>query len=335
MMCMRSQRIGFVAALILFVLSNVVYAQAPDYEVDKTEQDLDSLAAVDYPYIFPLFGQNVVRKGFDLPLPLGINLNYYQHSMGVVIDSLSIGLDDSPMMPVEFVEFDDVTNKARTINARLDLWLFPFLNIYGLFGYVEADAGVTLSAPFPLETTVEMDGYGYGGGAILAFGLHRFRVTANGNISWSDLNIYDDPVRAIVGSFRLGRSFPVMNNRRLDIWLGAMNQNIQADVIGALPLADIIPPEVIEDFQDYQNQPWYQDLNPVEQQFIDAFVQTLQQNLEGATLTYEIAQHPEDSWNMLAGAQLELSKRWYLQAEAGFLGSRTSFMMNVNYRLPL
>jgi hypothetical protein len=126
-----------------------------------------------------------------------------------------------------------------------------------------------------------------------------------------------------------------MNKRRLDIWFGAMNQNIQADVIGSLPLADVIPPEVIQYFQDYQNQPWYQDLNPIEQQFIDAFVQTLQQNLEGATLTYEIVQHPEHTWNMIAGAQLELSKRWYLQAEAGFLGSRTSFMMNVNYRLPL
>ena len=157
----RAQHIGFVTTMILLVVSSVVFAQAPDYEVDKTERELDSLAAVDYPYIFPFFGRNVVRKGFELPLPVGISMNYYQHSMGVVIDSLSIGLNDSPMMPVEFVEFDDVTNKARTINARFDLWLFPFLNVYGLFGYIEADAGVKLSAPFPLETAVEMEGYGY------------------------------------------------------------------------------------------------------------------------------------------------------------------------------
>ena len=43
----RAQHIGFVTTMILLVVSSVVFAQAPDYEVDKTERELDSLAAVD------------------------------------------------------------------------------------------------------------------------------------------------------------------------------------------------------------------------------------------------------------------------------------------------
>jgi hypothetical protein len=60
--------------------------------------------------------------------------------------------------------------------------------------------------------------------------------------------------------------------------------------------------------------------------------------MQGTTdtrLDYQAEQHPEQTWNMIAGAQLELSKRLNLQTEAGFLGSRTSLLVNLNYRLPL
>ena len=310
-------------------------AQVPDYDPFLTEREKDSLATAEYPYIFPLFGKDVVRKGFELPLPVGININYYQHSMDVVIEELLLGLGESEQMPLGFVEFEKVTNKARTVNARLDLWLLPFLNIYGMFGHAEADASVILTAPFPFETDVSFTGWGYGGGIILAFGIGDFWVTANGNIVWSDMDAYDEPVRANVYSFRLGRTLHIMKNRDFQVWLGAMYQDVDADVSGRLLLADVIPEELAGYFENYQDQQWYQDLNPIEKAFIDAFVQRLAQGLEGAEFTYTVTQNPEQKWSMLAGAQFELGKRWYLETEVGFLGSRTSLMMNLNYRLPI
>lgn len=331
----RILSIGLHAGLIIILTTVNIYAQVPEYELFRTQTEKDSLATAEYPYIFPLFGKNVVRKGFDLPLPIGINISYYQQGMDVMIDSVALGLGASGFMPLTFVEFEEVTNEARNYNARLDLWLFPFLNIYGMFGYAQADAAVTLSAPFDFETEVDFSGWTYGGGAVLAFGLHGFWITANGNLAWNDMEDYHDPVRAAVLSFRLGRTLQIINNTNFQIWLGAMHQDPESKVTGKFLLADVISDELMGYFQNYQQSQWYNDLTPQEQQFVDTFVQLMQQGTSDMELDYEVVQNPVQRWNMLAGAQLELSKKWYIQAEAGFLGSRTSIMMNLSYRLAL
>lgn len=326
---------GLLVTIMTLLLTANVFAQVPDYDLLRNQSEKDSLATAEYPYIFPLFGENVVRKGFDLPLPVGISVCYYQQSMGVIIDQVSLGLGDEQLMPLTFVEFEDVTNKANNYNARLDLWLFPFLNIYGMFGYAKADANVILNAPFEFETVVDFNGWTYGGGAVVAFGLQGFWVTTNGNLAWTDMEDYYDPIRATVLSFRLGHRLPLMKSQNLQIWLGAMYQDPESTVNGRFLLDDIVSDELAGQFQDYYLTPWYNALTPEEQQFIDAFVQTMIQGGADTRLDYEAEQHPEQTWNMLAGAQLELNKKWNLQAEAGFLGNRTSLLVNLNYRFGL
>jgi hypothetical protein len=331
----RVLRYGMRTVLFMMLMTSIAFAHVPDYDLMRTESEKDSLAQTDYPYIFPLFGENVIRKGFDLPLPIGINVSYYQQSSSTIIDQISLGLGDDQLMPLTFVGFEGVTTDASNVNARVDLWLFPFLNIYGMFGSARSDANVTLNAPFDFETKVDFSGWTYGGGAVLAFGLQGFWITANGNLAWTDMEDYYDPVRATVLSFRLGHKLPLMKLQNLHIWLGAMYQNPESIVNGRFLLADIVTDELAGQFQNYFNEPWYQNLTPEEQQFIDAFVQTMMQGGADTRLDYEAQQHPEQTWNMLAGAQLEISKRWNVQAEAGFLGSRTSILVNLNYRFPL
>jgi hypothetical protein len=332
--CRVLQNWLFIMLLTLLVMS-APFAQVPDYDLIKAQNEKELLATAEYPYIFPLFGKNVVRKGFDLPFPIGITISYYQQNMGAIIDRVSLGLGDDQLMPLTFVEFEDVANDAKNYNARLDLWLFPFLNIYGMFGSARSDANVTLNAPFDFVTRVDFSGWTYGGGTVLAFGLQGFWITANGNLAWTDMEDYYDPVRAAVLSFRLGHKLPLMSLQNLHIWLGAMYQNPESIVNGRFLLADIVSDGLAGQFQDYYLTDWYQALTPEEQQFIDVFVQTMMQGGADTRLDYEAEQHPEQTWNMLAGAQLELSKRWNIQAEAGFLGSRTSLLLNLSYRLPL
>ncbi len=331
----RTAGIGLLATSLLLILNVNIYAQVPDYDVLLTQEEKDSLTTVEYPYIFPLFGEGLVRKGFELPLPLGINITYYQHTLDVIVDQVALGLGENQLVPLGFVEFDNVVNKARTVNARLDLWLLPFLNIYGVVGYAESDAKVILSAPFPFETAVDFNGWDYGGGAVVAFGVQGFWATANGNLAWTDMKDYKSPIRATVLSFRLGRTLHFIKDRDFQIWLGAMYQDPESEVAGQFLLADVITEELAGQFEDYYLSSWYNALTPEEQQFVDAFVQTMMQASADTRLDYEVVQNPEQVWNMIAGAQLELSRRWSLEAEAGLLGSRTSFMMNLNYRLPL
>lgn len=331
----RTAGIGLLATSLLLILNVNIYAQVPDYDVLLTQEEKDSLTTVEYPYVFPLFGEDLVRKGFELPLPLGINITYYQHTLDVIVDQVALGLGENQLVPLGFVEFDNVVNKARTVNARLDLWLLPFLNIYGVVGYAESDAKVILSAPFPFETAVDFNGWDYGGGAVVAFGIQGFWATANGNLAWTDMKDYKSPIRATVLSFRLGRTLHFIKDRDFQIWLGAMYQDPESEVAGQFLLSDVITEELAGQFEDYYLSSWYNALTPEEQQFVDAFVQTMMQASADTRLDYEVVQNPEQVWNMIAGAQLELSRRWSLEAEAGLLGSRTSFMMNLNYRLPL
>lgn len=321
--------------VIGFLVAANAYAQVPEYDPFMTEHEKDSLTTVEYPYIFPLFGENIVRKGFDLPYPIGISIGYYQQSMGVIMDRVSLGLTEGQLMPLTFIEFEDVSNDAVNYDARLDLWLLPFLNIYGMLGYAKSDADVTLSAPFEFEISVDFTGWTYGGGAVLAAGIMGFWVTANGNLAWTDMEDYDNPVRTTVFSFRIGHRLPLIKSQNFHIWLGAMYQDPASKVAGRFLLADIVTDELAGQFQDYYLADWYLALTPEEQQFIDGFVQMLMGGSTDTQLNYQAEQHPENAWNMIAGAQLELSKSWSLQAELGFLNDRNSLLVDLNYRLPL
>lgn len=53
-----------------------------------------------------------------------------------------------------------------------------------------------------------------------------------------------------------------------------------------------------------------------------------------ASVSYAFTSSHTWNWNMVAGAQFMLNKKWDLPLEAGFLG-RTSFMANLNYRFGL
>jgi hypothetical protein len=200
---------------------------------------------------------------------------------------------------------------------------------------VKIDANVAIAAPFPLETKVDMDGLTYGGGGVLAFGIQQFWTTVDGNIVWNDLDAYDEAVKARIVSFRLGRTFGIVKNDRLQIWVGAMYQNVDTEVTGSYLLSDIITEDMYALFVDYQTSDWYNDLDAMEKGFVDGLIATIQQGDPTTVLNYQVQQRPEDDWHMLAGAQYEISKRWFIQAEAGFLGSRTSIMTNINYRFPL
>lgn len=326
---------GAYVVLTVLLLAGTAAANVPDYNLQLTERERDSLATAEYPYIFPLFGKDVIRKGFDLPFPVGINLGYHQQGMGALIDEVSIGFVPEALMPLTFIEFGDITNDAANYNGRVDLWLFPFLNLYGIFGYAEADADVTLSAPFEFSTSVDFTGWTYGGGAVLAFGVQGFWLTVNGGLAWTDMEDYHDPLRATVLSARLGHTLPIMKTDNIQIYLGAMYQDPESRVAGRFLLADIITDELAAQFQDYYLSAWYNALTDEEKQFIDAFVQTMAQGSADTGLEYVAVQHPETSWNMLGGVQLELSKSWYVQVEAGFLNDRSSLTMNLSYRFPL
>lgn len=103
---------------------------------------------VEYNYIFPILGQGAYKEGFDIPYPIGIMTNFLWIDQGIEITNLQLGLNtdniDIPRTSVDFIEFGENRNSSFAFNVRLDIWIFPFLNVYGylIFNTAHSKSGI-------------------------------------------------------------------------------------------------------------------------------------------------------------------------------------------------
>ena len=52
---------------------------------------VDSLKQMEYSSIFPIYGKQAFKAGFDVPFPVGISLNYFWPEQNVIISGLEVG----------------------------------------------------------------------------------------------------------------------------------------------------------------------------------------------------------------------------------------------------
>ena len=114
----------------------------------------------------------------QLPRPWGLGIDFYTMDQDYEISNLEfvlpgVGIDDPSLI--------DVTNDVQHLDLKADVWLFPFLNVFGLAGRVDANTIVDFSKatitglPFSLgELPVSYDGSVYGLGFTLAYGSERW-----------------------------------------------------------------------------------------------------------------------------------------------------------------
>jgi hypothetical protein len=99
--------------------------------------------------IFPLW--KGVAKGHALPRPWSVGVvNYWQAQPYNIVEA-SMGVGDLPPLDLDVegtVAFIDV----KSMNAKLGLWLFPFLNLTGTVGYNVIDTDIHLpNAPIAIN----------------------------------------------------------------------------------------------------------------------------------------------------------------------------------------
>jgi hypothetical protein len=292
-----------------------------------------------YDKIFPILGRKAVERGFDLPKPLGINILYARMDQGIDITNLGLSTNTNPVQPVDFIGFGKNTSTVSTVSGRVDLWLFPFLSVYGFGGKVWANTTVELVDPVAFTSSVDQTGRTLGLGMTGAFGFKRNFISVDGNWSWNKLEKLDDAVNARLLSLRFGRAFKVSGNKRAAVWVGAMNQKFGTETLGAIRLDEVVPPETVDQIRDQlenvDDSEWYQDLGPVQKALVDQVVdRLLNGGASDLTINYRLDKAPSDPWNMLVGGNLDLNKRWTVRAEAGFIG-RKSILVNAVYRLDL
>ncbi len=263
----------------------------------------------------PIWGEKEARKyGFELPLPIGVSGNVYSSKENFQLPELKLGPKGGGLLDISnLIEFTNVKIQETAWTTRFDSWVFPFLNLYAIAGYVDgtADLGVR-PAVFPIlppfgpkfDINLEYAGPTVGLGGTLAAGVKPIKGRSTIVFGLADLNFTRtflnfsplvaslDPVDVMVFSTRLGVRERILQGSSLgdvfvSVWGGAMCQGVQEVMTGRLGILDL----------------------------------NFRANVEAV-----------NPWNTIVGGRVEIGKNIILTVEVG-IGDRESVMLEATVRL--
>lgn len=250
----------------------------------------------------PIWGRAACERGYVLPRPFGISVGYMHQDQPFDVGDIFVNGIDVKTPGVAVV--DEVQNEESTYTLRLDAWIMPFWNVYGILGRTSGQANgplqVNLEPVFPVlcgfpgnncsvDTTFTLkykaDVVGFG--TTIAGGYKDFFGMVDYNRTRADLDISVTDARATVISSRIGWNGKFGGFTGV-LWVGAMYQDI-AQVLD-------LPLDIGDDL-----------------------------------LLVSIDQTTQAPWNYLVGGQWDINRSFALLAEFGF-GKRKSQMLNLTYR---
>jgi hypothetical protein len=192
----------------------------------------------------PLLGDLARKRGIELPRPFGAGLVYYHLSRDIEISDVRVGRNGAP--PTSVSEFAQLESRSDVdnVNLKLDAWLLPFLNLYGIVGYIWNESSTRMVVSLPpllpggsprsaeIEVPTELVGTVGGLGMTLAGGYGPFFMIYDVNWAQADLG-FDDRFRAVVSSIRGGWNGAV-GSQPLQLWASATDWNTFAEAKGTV-----------------------------------------------------------------------------------------------------
>jgi len=358
----KNYKIILILLVAVFSFNMQSYGQYTSKKVRSVHQAYtDSLKAVEYNYVFPIMGQGAYSQGFDIPYPIGIMANFFWADQGILINNFQLGFESAynpdksfDLRPLidengqEIIGFGENRNVSYSYNVRPDVWIFPFLNVYGIFGYGNSTTTVVIdrlgntTLADPLTSTVSQGIRTMGVGALVAGGVGPVWLSADFNFTWNKPDLLDKATQANVMGLRMGHTFTFEKKpyRNFAIWIGAMRIRMQSETRGQIMLRDAFG----SDFYDKKDErvasywDWYNnDATPIQKKIADKTLSPIVDELdkrEGESIVkYGMDKQVVQMWNALLGAQFQINKRWQIRAETGLLADRKSFLFSVNYRM--
>lgn len=357
---------------VLFCLSVTAQYTTDKVVGPKNTALVDSLKKVTYPYVFPIWGQKVINKGFRLPLPAGLSMQYVWQQSDLVINNLQVGFNNGPKQNLdELIRFNNATATTNGINLRPDIWVFPFLNVYGILAQSNSTTAVDCGLWIPdstswkkiadFNTKADFKSTTVGFGLTPTFGIGGFFLAIDMNFSWSDIEELEKPAYIFVLGPRLGKNFKFKDEQSLAVWAGGFRVHMNSGTSGSLKLADLFPTAAWQQKIDsgynkvansqQQVNTWWNNLSPRDQQnpvnkakyqtanaaldragqFLNNASQAVTNAADG-TVQYSLDKAPKDKWNFIIGAQYQLNNHFMVRAEYGFLSSRHQFIGGLQYR---
>ncbi|OKP00262.1 hypothetical protein [Xenorhabdus eapokensis] len=269
--------------------------------------------------ILPIWGDAARAKGYDLPEPFGASYGYMNLRQDVVVDQIGFIMPENP----ETQETTKViAGKTRERNEshmlKLDTWVLPFLNVYGVYGKTKGSSETNIENVIFIGTpmfqnipfTLDFKGKTYGGGITLAGGYNQFFATLDANYTQTNLDILDGGIKALVITPRIGYEFifsPLVagqGNTKVQIWTGAMYQDITQRFSGKVANLNMTGP-----------------LGAITSLILE----------EDPDMSFDVKQHLAHKWNNTIGARIEVTRNFNILSEVGF-GNRNSFFISGEFR---
>lgn len=262
---MKYNLLIYYICLIVFTTSIFGQVYTDKLVGEKNAQRIDSLKTMEYPYLLPIWGQKVTNAGFELPYSAGLSVNYLWQESSLIINNLSIGFNNGPMYNIDqIVRFNNATATTNGINLRPDIWLFPFLNIYGIFVKSKTSTAVDFGLWLPTnignpdepewneilsaKTKAEFDATTFGFGLTPTMGVGGGWIALDMNFTWTDIDVLEKPAYSFIFGPRIGKTFDLGNpEMNIAVWVGGFRVNISSETKGSLPLADLFPIEEWEE----------------------------------------------------------------------------------------
>jgi hypothetical protein len=245
-----------ITTFIGFCILAEIHAQVyTNKEVGKKNEALaDSLKKSEYPYFLPIWGAKVVARGYDIPYSAGFGATYITQTSALILDNLMVGFNNGPMYNLdEMVRFNEAEAWASGVSVRPDIWLLPFLNVYGVLGKVNSsttiDAGVYLpntdnewEEVSSFSTTAEFTGSTvFGLGMTPTIGIGGGFMALDMNVAWTDVDALEKPVFTFVFGPRFGKSFKLKKpERNITAWVGGFRLKFTSETAGSLALGDVV-----------------------------------------------------------------------------------------------
>lgn len=257
----------------------------------------------------PIWGEEAEARGYQIPYPFGIGITAYSARQPVNIQDLQLGRNGPPVSVKNFLQINTVDTSQQNVSAKLDVLVFPFLDVYALGGYttgttkgliqVPGDPILGIIEPRELQLNAAFHGPTYGAGLTLQGGSkvsdwHDLTAIAVADWNRTETNLSFEnesliantkPV-ATVFSARVGLHFAVGDSNGAAVWAGAMHQSIQQEVAGSVA---------------------------------------------NTNLQFAVIQSPTKPWNTLLGGLFEFGKDGYVLFEGG-VGARTAILASAVYR---
>ena len=231
----------------------------------------------------PFAASLALDRGYELPLPFGVQGAYNYLKSDPRITDVRVGFSGGPVSSIP-ATVSGLKNDTQTAIIRIDGWILPFFNLYGLFGETSVDSRGDLVIPNPVPTRpdivvpirVRPSGPTYGVGATLAVGYRDWFLALDSNITRTDLDLLDSDIDKKTVGIRTGLRGEGPRIKATG-WIGGMYLDRHTHIAGTANTGTSLDP-----------------------------------------IKYEVDTVFDNPWMFLVGGVVDFSPSWNLTLEGGF-----------------